>query len=580
MIKDNKQKGILVSSLLKDEHKGTILVVKKFSVFDQTKIKDYIERFNNLKDKGIFLNKSFSDNIWILKYDEDGYKRNHNLKFNLEAFSKVNISLKFYCLEILTNKVSYAYCYTQITNIIKAIIESNFFNPINFEDFQDYIYSLSEGLQDTLREQIIRYIAFWGEEINENYISFLNSIDKSEKKSRLLPDYKSILRFNFYMNKFIEEENGDLKIKYYPIILWWVITSVIPMRPLEFTRIQKEDCYIKDKKNYIEVTRSKQNSYLDKALNRKRKQIFRITDKVYSMINEYIYQKGHKGKYILSYELLNSLSGESGMYSDYELIPTDRLIKVLNNFYKEVILEKYGVSSVHKYEVKDTENKSILKINEDTIVKLQLGDTRHLAIINLVLQGYNPLTIKNLSGHRDINTHLHYYSHIEQFIESKTLVLADSIRSELSRIDNGYFPLIERSNKRLDKLINSKNIESEDVIKIADGKCFFYLGRMDMFPDLCVTRCSTCRHHIKNTDNLGSDGIEKKIQDIKSNIDLQVEIIKHYTVDSLNNRFFDRKSGKINNESKKKLKTSSNKLEALINEKAQMEAYKMKLNEI
>jgi hypothetical protein len=52
--------------------------------------------------------------------------------------------------------------------------------------------------------------------------------------------------------------------------------------------------------------------------------------------------------------------------------------------------------------------------------KIRLGDTRHLAMISLILSGGSPLICKELAGHEDINISAHYYSNISSFIECAT----------------------------------------------------------------------------------------------------------------------------------------------------------------
>jgi len=52
--------------------------------------------------------------------------------------------------------------------------------------------------------------------------------------------------------------------------------------------------------------------------------------------------------------------------------------------------------------------------------RIHLGDTRHLAMIGLILSGGSPLICKELAGHDDINISAHYYSNISSYIKSAT----------------------------------------------------------------------------------------------------------------------------------------------------------------
>ena len=60
----------------------------------------------------------------------------------------------------------------------------------------------------------------------------------------------------------------------------------------------------------------------------------------------------------------------------------------------------------------------IMGVRDDS--RIHLGDTRHLAMIGLILSGGSPLICKELAGHNDINISSHYYSNISNFIECAT----------------------------------------------------------------------------------------------------------------------------------------------------------------
>ncbi|MFL0198538.1 hypothetical protein ACJDU8_23715 [Clostridium sp. WILCCON 0269] len=403
--------AILVNEVKRDDKNGKIIVTREVKKYDESRIDEYLKSFMLYKSEGIIENSAFSDRVWKLKNEFDGYCDRSNVEFSFDVVRRVNMILKFFCLDLLANRISPDNICFHINKITQMLLVSNFFNPLNYEDFEDYFYSLSDDSQTKQKNSILKYIAYSGEKINEEYILFIGKISNAEKKSRILPDYRSILYFDYFMKKFAKFKLTEEKFRFYPLILWWMITTCIPMRPIEFTRIKKKDCYEENGKYYIEITRAKPHSYLDKALGYRKKQKLRISKDVYEMIQEYTSHKKHSGNYLLSAEMLNALS-DGGNYTDYELIPKFRLNSLLKQFYKDIILRKFDYDSVNKDEVVDIKNRYIEKISGNMIVRLQLGDTRHLAIINLVLSGYNPLSIKELSGHDDINSHMHYYNHI------------------------------------------------------------------------------------------------------------------------------------------------------------------------
>ena len=54
----------------------------------------------------------------------------------------------------------------------------------------------------------------------------------------------------------------------------------------------------------------------------------------------------------------------------------------------------------------------------DESYPIHLGDTRHLAMINLIMRGANPMTIKDFAGHTNATTSAHYYSNISNTISN------------------------------------------------------------------------------------------------------------------------------------------------------------------
>lgn len=55
------------------------------------------------------------------------------------------------------------------------------------------------------------------------------------------------------------------------------------------------------------------------------------------------------------------------------------------------------------------------------ISAIKLGDTRHLAMVNLIISGGSPVICRELAGHADIDISSHYYTNISNLIECVTV---------------------------------------------------------------------------------------------------------------------------------------------------------------
>ena len=62
-------------------------------------------------------------------------------------------------------------------------------------------------------------------------------------------------------------------------------------------------------------------------------------------------------------------------------------------------------------------------MDEHEINFIHIGDTRHIAMINLIAEGASPVTAMLLAGHDSVTTSSHYFSNLSQFIECRSYQL-------------------------------------------------------------------------------------------------------------------------------------------------------------
>jgi len=130
-------------------------------------------------------------------------------------------------------------------SIVKVIQSTNNFNLEDLDNKNgDVITTL------LAKESQNNHISYYGSE----YIYFLEDINLANKghlivldrlqssknqikcKMRVLPESKDIFAFDYYLKKFYTKENNENLLNFYkPVLLWWKITNVIPMRPSEFS---------------------------------------------------------------------------------------------------------------------------------------------------------------------------------------------------------------------------------------------------------------------------------------------------------------------------------------------------------
>ncbi|NFQ39497.1 hypothetical protein FDG51_12640, partial [Clostridium botulinum] len=239
------------------------------------------------------------------------------------------------------------------------------------------------------------------------------------------------------------------------------------------------------------------------------------------------------------------------------------LDKCLKDFYYYEINNKNIQTVISKKDVKESLSQQFYR---DCMVSLQLGDARHLAIINLVLQGTNSYLIREMCGHRDINSHLHYIDHAKTYITSKVLVLTDIRKLEIKLANIYSNESFEYGNKRNNKV---SNLLYNEYKKVGDIYCKRYVGREEMFPFLCLTDCDECNDKVE-TDFTGNNDEEIKIN--KMEIERQFQIIEKYLKDAQFNSIIDSKNERVLFDSQKNIEESANKLNYLISKEAELEA--------
>lgn len=394
--------------------------------FDNIDIVEANKKFNNLKERNVIINNSFDDNIWNF-YDEYSYK---SISFDIDNVKYVNNYHKVLDIHII-DFINYMKVYVimevgelalstlqNIINDIKRFItipikeldsirENIFYSPYHLYDFISLL-PIDSAIGDDLLEIL--------DIIGDSY-----RMSDKDNGQRQLATFDTYFLFNDIINdywKSVDIDDYD-KIFYYPLYLWWKITGIIPLRPREFILTPKE-CLVKKSNNwYIRLRRNnlkgsgKHHSY--KIAEDYFICEYQIPEQLAQEVLEYIDLTNNKG-----FSNLDTLFIPDVHYKKWEHSKSHRnryftyvnLCTVLRYFYKEVI--------IGKYKLKVVEVPVEGHLEEGTINRIHLGDTRHLALINIIAEGGTPVIAMVLAGHDQINTAAHYYSNITTLIECKT----------------------------------------------------------------------------------------------------------------------------------------------------------------
>jgi hypothetical protein len=240
---------------------------------------------------------------------------------------------------------------------------------------------------------------------------------------------------------------------------------------------------------------------------------------------------------------------------------------LLNNFFDEIVFSQYGIKVVQTRKELDIKNE------HKTIMRFNLGDTRHMSICMMMMQGFNELTIAQMAGHTNIKTQSHYSSHIDDFQRSYTGLLQKNLLKKMNLGENfnlGNFTF------RQEQLLSYSHKDNSNARKISFGYC-----HSKNFPKECFSKdCIFCNKFQLNIQSLSEEEkheIKKKITKLQDEIQVKLNFIKKYYSTA-----YKKKIDEINDKEdfRNELERNSINLNILINREAMLKAHLIKSEEV
>ena len=444
----------------------------------------------NFDDTTWSTNSKYGDRTTILCFD------------NLCVYTD---SIKVYALLLLHKGLDPYFTFARTRNIIYFIIDSDYFSDKFLSDFADEpeLYCKTA----TIVQDVCDFIHFVP--INaDKYLNILNSLKFGQNQVRTIPTFNSVVKFDAMINDLIK--HGTYPEKFQIVVIWWKLTSVVPIRPIEFFTLRKSCIISKGGKHYIHLDRAKVKESGEKEVPVLEE--IGISDEIFNLLNSFICNNIDTIPNEDSF-LFNTLSQYGrhyrGGYNKY--VGSDYMYYIFDLFFDEIVHNIYGYKIVEK-------GKSI-ELASTEIERFQYGDTRHIAFLNLLLSGVSPYTIAQIGGHTTLRTQLFYYDHLEFYMESKAYTMATQSMSAFHNLEN-CFELYRRF-PCLDTLTyNTQNVDLTAARKIEYGQC-----NSSDFPYECgFDDCIDCPHCIPDKNHV--DLLQKKIDVYKQQLDIKIDYLK------------------------------------------------------
>ena len=381
---------------------------------------DYLDYDSCLKiiqeytKSGVFASDSFDNDIWFLK---SSFSKGHKKKFDFSVFSlsKEKVRLIKSWLVNMLQEYTIQTCNNYFIELTKAINQSEFFDTNQIENFREWLEygPISNNQKIYIVNTSISLIDYCKLPINPEYMLTLMEFKSKlifKQASRVIPTSRFVLQFSYILNDYLKDLNRD-NIKsnqknlrrfllYYPLKIWWELTTIIPMRSSEFCLLDRNCLSVEEGEFYIKVQRIK---------GKKKLQVFKLNTDIYEMIRLYYDATEEYGysETLISYRSLIEIdynNNRAKQKLDLSQFNLNNMLKLLKKFYDEVVDIEYGVS--------------IDKNN-----RLKPNDTRHIAFLSLMMQGIAPVEVANIGGHSTLEAQYSYSYHTEYWIDHEVFKL-------------------------------------------------------------------------------------------------------------------------------------------------------------
>jgi len=472
-------------NLVLKEGANQILIANSIERFSTVDLNKWENDFLELKTNGRILQNNFSDFTWILLKDFRKLEGNSILTFQLSGFPEVNTAMKCFTIYLLKKGMTGQSVATRIKILQKTLVISECLSEAKIEDFEEFVYNQSEYTIRHIAMILPVFCSFYNFKYDiDDYSEVVDGLPYPDDKVRKIPNYKSILKFDEVIKSItLGEGDKHIKLKYYPLFLWWIITGVIPMRASEFLELEYNCCFIDKERYWIKIPRSKIKQTIANRI--ERVDTLEINEFTYTFIERYKCMLGSEFKsyFLLSWKAYNFFCPNSQCAltakRNPEIMGLGSISLLFKDFYKQII-------------------------KDEKVIPLKPSDSRHIAFCNLMLQGHNPIAIARFGGHTRLHSQTHYYEHLDTYAESYVFAMAEKLQLSQLFKNNLEKRDIYRRARTLSTYLPS---ELEEFLKIEKGYCTVKPKGCEDFSG-CEESCWDCGYHVPDFEKYKGAEIE------------------------------------------------------------------------
>ncbi|ETT33606.1 MULTISPECIES: tyrosine-type recombinase/integrase [Paenibacillus] len=507
--------------------------------FSLEELHDYKDMFRELERKGLIVTGDFEDFLWSAK----GESSNFLFQFDCEIYGEINQALKCYSVQKMYNGITTQTVRQNIGQIKEAIRITRGFRLDHLKHLEDTLNHFGDHKQFAMATSIKEFLIFYNHPHTELYCDLCANYNAKVSNVRELPNFHDILLFDVALDDyFITCTSDEEKLQYYPIFLWWRITRIIPMRPVEFYSLSR-DCTMKDDEDRYWMIVPRRKNLSSRPGKLAVTDTIQVNREVFELIEDYkrlTLAYATESSYLISYKAYRKYVKLKSKEITREKIGASQFINMIDRFYDEIVTAKYG-----------------------DLERIKPGDTRHFAFCNMMLQGFNMLTIARMGGHSQLETQLHYHKHLDHFAQSFVHHAAQMLRMKRVNLWRSNWDVATQGIIAKSRIYQISDFQ--ETHKVEHGFCTDHPSRCQ------VGDCRFCEFYFFSPEDKqkGLAWLKDCSDALESRLKEQLELIR-YVTKSIN---YDCATLTYQHTSQERLSSASNELRRLMDQKAMVDSY-------
>lgn len=428
----------------------------------------------------------YNDRVW--KFYDEVSDKTYKFEFDENIFREHIDYIKTY----IYYRTQVEFAYTTVHNefgILRRVAQNTFGFRLMDEEL---LFESDSG--ERRASALESYFSFIGFDVYDVEMMIQEHRRKSTKLGRRLAEMETLLTMDGIIDDYFHDAHGEDMRYYFPVILWWKIGGVIPTRTSEFCII-RYNCLRRNGWRYqIEMPTVKEQQQRDVSYT-----WLTIDRGLFEVIDTYRNLVRDKRQYLLSEKEYKKRNPNR---KHRKHINSDDFRTLLDQFYTEIVHERFGYTVVPKGEKK----------NPEDIEKIAPMDLRHMAMCTMCLQGIDPITIMKMARHKRVTQQSHYINNAMPYAMSRITIFAQRIKlrlkgqmySNVRRYDEGAF---DDRNREVQLIRN----EQQDGVPIDNGRCVSTTPMLNCPTD----ECAPCPYYLPNDIDDGEEERIKKMLDLE-----------------------------------------------------------------